>query len=677
MQFLHAIILSGLGAALIPLIIHLFSRRKPKDVVFPSVEFLERMKTDRLRRLKFRQLLALILRILAVAMIILAFARPALRGTYGKNARTAAVIVIDPSASMRYIDNGESLFDAARRGAVTLLGLFGPGDRVVTVIAGDEPSVLGNEPSTDRKRLARDIEAAESIPGPGNTTAAFRRALELLVSSGAPNREVYYLTDGAAGALPDSVAPSPGVRMYVLQVGPEKHDGAAIEDFSLRNRFPAPGERIVCAVSGRAGTAPGVAVELFVNGARTMKKDVAVAPGGLFTVDLEFTPDAPGWYSLRAAIPDGRFESGENRWLAIRVPVRKNALLCGGTPDDLLFVEKALALVSGGALSIKETGAGEMRRADIDSADVVVLAGVRSLSDGLVRDLFGAVADRGMGLVVFPSFDGDRSLYEEGLFRDVVPASVERKRFAAPDSVPAARIDRFDLGNTLLDGISDEGGFQRPAVRQYFGMVPRETASVAARFGDGSAAVVSAVSGRGRVVVFGTDATLASGDLPLTGLFAPLVIRAVRYAAGIEPVGGRYVSGEILRETITSARQDARLVLKPENGPPRIVNTVPVPGGTAPVGEIAGEPGFYSFASGTAELTRFVVNTPSSEIRFERASKDRMERSFTGLRWKTAGSPDAVMEMVRKDRYGRELFSLFLLAAISLLVLEMVVSRKA
>ncbi len=677
MQFLHAIILTGLGAALIPLIIHLFSRRKPKNVAFPSVEFLERMKTNRLRRLRFRQFLALILRILAVILIILAFARPALRGTHGKNARIAAVIVIDPSASMRYVDNGETLFDTAKRGAVTLLGMFGPDDRVVVVIAGSEPSVFGNEPSVDRKRLSREIGAVESIPGPGHPTAAFGRALEILAASGVPNRELYYLTDGAGAALPDSVPNSPAVRLYAVRIGPEKRDGAIIEDFRLQSRFPAPGERVACTVSGRAGSAPDVTLELFVNGARTMKKDVQVAPGGLFTADIEFIPEAPGWYSLLAAVQDGRFEPGESRRLAVRVPMRKNVILCGETADDLVFLEKALELVPGAALSVKKSTVDGITRADIDSADVVMLAGVRSLSSGIVRDLFGAVADCGVGLVVFPAFDGDRSLYEEGLFRDVMPASVERKSFASPDSVPVARIDRFDRGNTLLSDIFLGGEFQRPAVRRYFGMMPRGTASVAARFGDGSAAVVSSVSGRGRVVVFGTDATLASGDLPLTGLFAPLVIRAVAHAAGMEPMGGLYVSGKTVSEPVRGMSANARIALRPENGPPRMVNMLPVPGGVSVAGEIAGEPGFYSIVSGTVELARFAVNAPVSEIRYERASKDLMGRSFRGLVWKVAGSPDAAMEMVRKERYGRELFALFLIATISLLVVEMVVSRKA
>ena len=52
MNFLNPLILFGLGAAVVPFVIHLLSRRKAKEVVFPSIEFLQRMKNDRMRRLK-------------------------------------------------------------------------------------------------------------------------------------------------------------------------------------------------------------------------------------------------------------------------------------------------------------------------------------------------------------------------------------------------------------------------------------------------------------------------------------------------------------------------------------------------------------------------------------------------------------------------------------------------
>ena len=39
MSFLNPLFLIGLAAAAIPIIIHLFTRRRPREVRFPSLEF--------------------------------------------------------------------------------------------------------------------------------------------------------------------------------------------------------------------------------------------------------------------------------------------------------------------------------------------------------------------------------------------------------------------------------------------------------------------------------------------------------------------------------------------------------------------------------------------------------------------------------------------------------------
>ena len=115
MNFLNPALLFGLAAAAVPILLHLFFRRRARDEAFPSIKLLELMKTDRIRRLKLKQILILILRTLIIILIILAFARPALRSVFRRNARIAAVIIIDCSASMQYIDNGELLFNRAVR----------------------------------------------------------------------------------------------------------------------------------------------------------------------------------------------------------------------------------------------------------------------------------------------------------------------------------------------------------------------------------------------------------------------------------------------------------------------------------------------------------------------------------------------------------------------------------
>ena len=76
--FLNSTILLAAAAALIPLIIHLFSRRRVKIVPFSSLRHLKAMQRRQVRRLRIRQLLLLIIRMLIILAVVLAFARPTL-----------------------------------------------------------------------------------------------------------------------------------------------------------------------------------------------------------------------------------------------------------------------------------------------------------------------------------------------------------------------------------------------------------------------------------------------------------------------------------------------------------------------------------------------------------------------------------------------------------------------
>src|SRR3989449_10329845 len=104
MVFLNPLVLLGLAAAAIPLILHLLNLRKLRTIEFSTLTFLKELQQTKIRRLKLRQLLLLIVRTLLVVLIILAFARPALRGTIlggiGSEAPSSIVFILDDSFSM-------------------------------------------------------------------------------------------------------------------------------------------------------------------------------------------------------------------------------------------------------------------------------------------------------------------------------------------------------------------------------------------------------------------------------------------------------------------------------------------------------------------------------------------------------------------------------------------------
>src|SRR6478609_4735740 len=101
MNFLAPAFLGGLAAIAVPVIIHLIHRERKAVIEFPSLMFLERIPYRSVRRQKIRHLFLLILRCIAVALLVAAFARPFFEKQHTAIAGTGArevVVLLDNSA---------------------------------------------------------------------------------------------------------------------------------------------------------------------------------------------------------------------------------------------------------------------------------------------------------------------------------------------------------------------------------------------------------------------------------------------------------------------------------------------------------------------------------------------------------------------------------------------------
>lgn len=78
MSLLNPVILYGLVLAGLPVLLHLLLRQKPKKLLFPALRLIQQRRTQNVRRFRLRHLWLLLLRILAIAVIVLAIARPSL-----------------------------------------------------------------------------------------------------------------------------------------------------------------------------------------------------------------------------------------------------------------------------------------------------------------------------------------------------------------------------------------------------------------------------------------------------------------------------------------------------------------------------------------------------------------------------------------------------------------------
>ncbi|MEM9163564.1 MAG: BatA and WFA domain-containing protein, partial [Cyanobacteria bacterium P01_F01_bin.4] len=102
MTFLNPAILWGLAAVAIPIILHFFNLQRPKKVLFSNISFVKAVQKTVVRRVKFKQWLLLLMRILAISALVLAFAGPVFTGE-GKTLRRgnrSVAFILDNSQSM-------------------------------------------------------------------------------------------------------------------------------------------------------------------------------------------------------------------------------------------------------------------------------------------------------------------------------------------------------------------------------------------------------------------------------------------------------------------------------------------------------------------------------------------------------------------------------------------------
>jgi len=165
MSFIAPLFFVALAALAIPVLIHLIQREKKQILRFPSLMFVQRVPYKSIQRRRIHNWLLLMVRLAALALIILAFARPFFErqdvAPIGTGAREV-VVLLDQSYSIGYADRWER----ARGAAYDAINGLGSADRgsVVLFSSGAEIA-LRSTAAGERERLTAAVAAAKPTDG--------------------------------------------------------------------------------------------------------------------------------------------------------------------------------------------------------------------------------------------------------------------------------------------------------------------------------------------------------------------------------------------------------------------------------------------------------------------------------------------------------------------------------
>ncbi len=195
------LMLSWLAAAAVPLAIHLWNRRRYREVSFAAIEYLLAALRKNARRIQLEQWLLLAIRTLIIVLVALAVAEPyldAARLDSFTGQRTLKVLVIDGSYSMAYRPTDRSRFERAKLAAEKIVEESPAGDAFLLVVLADPPVIVVGSPAHDPSDFLQEIDNLRLVQGLADLPATLARVEEVLAAAGssAPTRrEVYFLTD--------------------------------------------------------------------------------------------------------------------------------------------------------------------------------------------------------------------------------------------------------------------------------------------------------------------------------------------------------------------------------------------------------------------------------------------------------------------------------------------------
>lgn len=691
MAFLNPLVLLGLAAAAIPILIHLFNFRKPRRVEFSSLQFLRELERKAMRKMRLRQWLLLALRTLAIAFLVLAFARPTVESgwaaVFGGRVETASALVIDNSRSMTVRDAQGDLLSQATDLAAAIVDTRQPGDELFVITTQDGPL----RPTAFRQPAAALDALAGIEPRPGTTPLdiPLARAFDLLATSAPLDREVLLLSDLQASTFADSVRiPAPeNTRITLLPLGERRHPNTAVTDARLASRVMEQGRPTqVEATLVHHGTAPahGVQASLFVEGERVAQAAVDLRPGQPETVRFTATPRQRGWLAAEVRLEPDAFPYDDSRFLVLHVPETRRVLIVQGEGQraDLLELALTLGEQDGGRFAVTTIPEARLAGQALEAFDVVALAGPATLASGERAALSRFVADGG-GLLTFPAGGDNAAL--SALLADLGGGRYGPLLGTVGGGEPVARFGEAALDHPLFEGMLDASGerlrLESPDLLAAAPPQPAAGQTLIALAG-GQPFLHEIRHGQGTTLAFAAAPDPRWGDFPTRGLFVPLIHRAVYLLAADASGAEALTTGEGGTLRVPGAAEGLRIV--GPDGAEFLPEQRAVPGGVVlDIDDALTEPGVYTVTDGERVVRRVAVNLDARESDLTPLAPAEAAARLEALTGASVRVLDAsggrgleAAERAADDRAGVELWSLFLILALLCLVAEMLVAMR-
>lgn len=677
MNFLFPGFLIALAAIAIPIVIHLFRFRRFKKVYFTNVSLLREVNITRKNRQQLKHLLVLLMRSLAIAALVFAFAKPFLDSAPGaaKPGTRYVSIYVDNSYSMDREGENGNLLNRAKQMGEEIANAYSPTDKFQLLTNDFEGRHARFYPRDEFLNLLSEVEFS---PTGRKMSEAVNRQRDLLKNeAGESAKRIYLLSDFSASITDfDAIEPDSSVAISILPLKAEINANVYIDSVWLQT--PNTGVNIPLTLKYRLRNtgdldAEDIPVKLYVNGEQKTPSIITVPGKGMAEGELFFTVVKTGPQNGKVQIEDQSLEFDNEFYFSFNVAKTLNVLVLneGGAKAP----EKVFSGDDYFKLTVFNTNATDYSK--FAEQNLIILNGISSAPGGLVTEL-KKYADIGGNIVIFPSLKADIGSINQLNTTLGIPA-----------------FSNLRSGQFKAEKVNTESGFfvdifesvpknpDLPNIKQYFPVVGGRSTETVIRLNTGDALYAYAVRDNGSKVFYSTAPLEdAAGNFHQHALFVPVLLKTAflsqrtgplfYYAGGFTPAeipmptdlreddAVKWVQTETKYEFIPEQRRSmGRILFYP--------------------GEYLEQAGNYNVMAGDKEISSVAYNYPRTESQTTfytendlKAELDKAELPYAELLGNTG---DSLKKSIEERENGSDLWKWLVAAALLFLLSEVVLLR--
>lgn len=648
--------------------------------------FLKEIQKSKLRKIRIKQLLLLIIRILIVVFLVFAFANPVYKGYhFNKNPdiRKCGIFILDNSFSMSAKDGNGVYYEQAKNSVQNILKLYNNNDKVFLITSSHLNNFEKGE-FADFQSLLDSLKNLDFTCIPFNQSELFNYVKSICDNNSFPQYEIFVLSDFQKinfkpefidNKLFDEIGKK--INIYNVNIGQREASNISVDRVEFISKILEYNRDIKISVilkNHNKFNAINKQANLYINGSKVSEIVTDIASFERKEVSFSFKPDKLGSSSgfvelIQNDYFDDEIKYDNKIYFDFYIPEQINVGLVGDNENDLKYIK--LALESSEKLNentfekkfYKILESGNISTI-AGSSDMMIISGKYGFSNEDVKSITGNVK-KGKGVLIFPGRNIDIKSYNE-LFGSLSSFRIGEVLKVNKDTGVYRKFDNIDFEHPVFSGVfkneninftKEKNFIESPDINFLYSIIPGNNCVKIMTLPESELFLTESSLGEGKIIFCAVSASDDMSDFSKKSIFPLIINKCVFYLSKNFYENQNLLVGK-------------NNLVKTSNGKVYLI----------PYNQTYRDPGIYSILDSTNNSKYFFsINRDTLESNLQKSTSDEIKKYYDSFNLNNVAYIENQAELnskVIESRNGIELWKYLIGLALILVLVEMIYSKK-